>query len=223
MKSLLLLSVMLKTMVILLVSVMTILSFSQQAMAFTWTEVDDAGQLPGTAQITTRDGPLEFITGFLKSPTDVDMYAIFITGSESFSATTVGWTTGVDTQLTLFDSSGYGIYSNDNDATDGAQSTLPDRYLTPGLYYLAISDWDWDPVSDEGFIFPSHYPFLHLSTDVEGPTDVGGGSPITGWDGLSTIGGGSYTIALTGAVTSASAPKPSIMPWLLLLLGDENP
>lgn len=207
-------------MVILLVSVMTIISFSQQAVAFTWAEVNDAGQLPGTSQITTGEGLLEFITGFLESPTDVDMYAIFITGSGSFSATTVGWTTGVDTQLTLFDSSGYGIYSNDDDATDGLQSTLPDRYLPPGIYHLAISDWDWDPVSDEGFIFPSHYPFLHLRAEVEGPTDVGGGSPITGWDGLSTSGGGSYTIALTGAATSASVPKPSIMPWLLLLLDD---
>jgi len=205
-------------MVILLISVITILSFSQQAMALTWIEVDDAGQLPSTAEITTGDGLLEFITGFLENPTDVDMYAIFITGSGPFSATTVGWTTGVDTQLTLFDSSGYGIYSNDDESTDVVQSTLPDRYLTPGLYYLAISDYDWDPVSDEGFIFPSHYPFLHLRTEVEEPTDVGGGSPITGWDGLSTIGGGSYTIALTGAAPSASAPKPSIMPWIQLLL-----
>jgi hypothetical protein len=210
-----------KTTIILLISIMTIFSFSQQAMAFNWAEVDDAGELPGTAQTTYGDGSLEFITGFLESPTDVDMYEIFITGSGSFSATTVGWTTGVDTQLTLFDSSGYGVYSNDDESTDVVQSTLPDRYLTPGLYYLAISDYDWDPVSDEGFIFPSHYPFLHLRTEVEGPTDVGGGSPITGWDGLSTIGGGSYTIALTGAATSASAPKPSTMPWIpLLLLGD---
>jgi len=66
MKSLLLLlSVRSKTMVILLVSVMTILSFSQQAMALTWIEVDNAGQLPSTAEITTGDGLLEFITGFL--------------------------------------------------------------------------------------------------------------------------------------------------------------
>jgi hypothetical protein len=221
MRSLLLIKVLSNTMVILVVSVVAIISFSQQAVAFTWAEVDDAGQLPGTAQIPLGDEPLEFITGSLESPTDVDMYAIFITGGESFSATTVGWTTGVDTQLTLFDASGYGVYSNDDESTDVVQSTLPDRYLTPGLYYLAISDWDWDPVSDEGFIFPSHYPFLHLRTEVEEPTDVGGESPITGWDGSSTIGGGSYTIALTGAASSISAPKPGIMPWIPLLLLDD--
>ena len=209
-----------KSMVILVFSVATMLSFSQPAVAFTWTEVDDAGELPGTAEITTGKGPLEFIDGFLESPTDVDMYAIYITGSKSFSATTVGWTDGVDTQLTLFDSSGYGIYSNDNESNDVLQSTLPERFLTPGLYYLAVSDYDWDPVSDEGYIFPSHYPFLNLRNEVEGPTDVGGGSPITGWDGLSSIGGGSYTIALTGATSSVFAPKPSAMPWLPLLLGN---
>ena len=171
--SLRLLKVLLNTMVISLVFVLSMISFSQQADAFTWAEVGDAGELPSTAQITTGDGILEFIDGYLESPTDVDMYVIYITGSENFSATTVGWTTGVDTQLTLYDSSGHGVYSNDDESADVAQSTLPDRFLTPGLYYLAISDWDWDPVSDEGFIFPSHYPFLNLRADVEGSTDVG--------------------------------------------------
>jgi len=225
MKRLMLSGVMSKSIFILLISVLAILFFSQQAMTFTWAELDDAGELPSTAQATAGDEPLEFITGFLESPTDVDMYAIYITGSESFSATTVGWTTDVNTQLTLFDSTGMGVYSNDDDAsTDGVQSTLPAFHpltpTTPGIYYIAISDYDWDPVSEGGYIFPSHYPFLHLRTDVEGPTDVGGGSPVTGWDGLSTMGGGSYAIALTGAVSSASVPKPPVMPWLPLLLGD---
>ena len=213
-------SFMKKSAVVLIGCVVIIISVSQQVMAFSWTEVDDASQLPVTAQAIVGEGPLEFIGGVLESPTDVDMYAIYITGSESFSATTVGWTTGVDTQLTLFDSSGYGVYSNDDESTDVLQSTLPDCYLTPGIYYLAISDYDWDPVSDEGFIFPSHYPFVYLRTEVEGPTDVGGASPISGWDGLSAMGGGSYTIALTGAVASGAPPKRTVMPWLLLLLDD---
>jgi hypothetical protein len=96
-----LLSVVAKAMGILLISVMSVVTFWQPAEAFTWTEVEDAGDLPGTAQNITKIGPLEFITGSLASPTDVDMYAIFITGGGSFSATTVGWTAEVDTQLTL--------------------------------------------------------------------------------------------------------------------------
>jgi PKD repeat protein len=134
------------------------------------------------------------------------MYAIFINGDGSFSATTVDLTT-VDTQLTLFESSGMGVYSNDDDATTGgSQSTLPAFHLltptTPGLYYLAISDWDYDPVSDGGlFIFP-HPDTIGSNTAVDGPTGPGGESPVIGWGGISTIGGGAYTIALTGTNTS---------------------
>ena len=203
---LLFLRAMSKTMAILLVLFMTVISFSQKAMAFTWIEVDDAGQLPGTAQIPAGDGPLEFIEGFLESPTDVDMYAIFINGDGSFSATTVDLTT-VDTQLTLFESSGMGVYSNDDDATTGgSQSTLPAFHVltptTPGLYYLAVSDWDYDPVSDGGlFIFP-HPDTIGSNTAVDGPTGPGGESPVIDWGGISTIGGGAYTIALTGTNTS---------------------
>ena len=222
MRRLLLLSFMRKNLVILIGCVVALISFSPQGMAFTWTEIDDAGELPGTAQATAGDGPLEFITGSLESPTDVDMYVIFITGDGSFSATTVDLTT-LDSQLTLFNSSGMGVCSNDDDATDGSQSTLPAFHLltptAPGIYYIAISDWDWDPVSNGGFIFP-HPDSIASNPAVDGPTGPGGGLPIIDWDGISTIGGGSYTIALTGAVSSAFVPKPPIMPWLPLLLDD---
>ena len=216
-----LLSVMLKMLGMLLVSVMTLITFFQLAEAFTWTEVEEAGDLPGTAQLITQNEALEFITGSLSSPTDVDMYAIFITGGGNFSATTVGWTADVDTQLTLYDSSGIGIYSNDDFATDNNQSTLPAFHpltpITPGLYYLAISDWDYDPISDGGYIFP--HPTSGLSdTDVAGPTGPGGASPVTGWDGISLIGGGSYTIPLTGATAIAHLPKQTNLPSILLLL-----
>lgn len=218
---LMLLSVMLKMMSMLLVSVMAITTFSQLAEAFTWTEVEEAGELPGTSQRITQNGALEFITGSLSSPTDVDMYAIFITGGGNFSATTVGWTADVDTQLTLFDSSGIGIYSNDDFATENRQSTLPEfnplTPTSPGLYYLAISDWDYDPLSDGGYIFP-HPTSVHSNTAVDGPTGPGGGSPVTGWGGLSTRGGGSYTISLTGATSIAHLPKQANLPWILLLL-----
>lgn len=204
-----LLNVISKITVILLVCLMAVLLASHRTMAFTWTEIDDAGDLPYSAQIIDGDGPLEFIAGYLESPTDADMYEIYLPFDAIFSATTVGWTE-VDTQLSLFDSSGMGIYSNDDTARDIFQSTLPERSLTAGFYYLAISDWDWDPVSIEGYIFPSHYPFLHFRTAVEEPTDVGGGSPITGWKGLSTriAEDASYTIALTIDFISVPVPEP---------------
>jgi len=190
-------------------------------VAFTWAEIEDAGDLPETAQNIVGNGPLEFIVGYLDSPTDVDMYVIFITGGGGFSATTVGWTSDVDTQLTLFDSTGTGIYSNDDFAAGNLQSTLPAfNMLTPtvpGIYYLAISDWDYDPVSFEGYIFP-HPSSIGSDTDVNGPTGPGGALPITAWEGISTIGGGSYTIALTGSAAIEPAPKNANIPAMLMLL-----
>ena len=209
---------------ILLVSVLTVIGFPELAMPFTWVEVEDAGNLPSTAKKIAKYETLEFITGSLESPTDVDMYAIYIIGDGSFSATTVGWTIDVDTQLTLFDSSGIGIYSNDDFATDIRQSTLPAFHpltpLTPGIYYLAISDWDYDPVSEEGYIFP-HPDSIDSDTAIEGPNGPGGSSPITGWDGVSLTGGGSYIIALTGAATVARLSKGTALPGVLLLLLDQ--
>ena len=137
----------------------------------------------------------------------------------------MGWTTDVDTQLTLFDSSGIGIYSNDDFDTDNLQSTLPALNpltpTTPGLYYLAVSDWDYDPLSDGGYIFPHPISVHYSNTAVDGPTGPGGGSPVTGWGGISTSGGGSYTIALTGATAIANLPEgANLSGILMLLLGD---
>ena len=61
-------------------------------------------------------GPLTQITGTISSTTDRDMFEIFITGGGTFSATTVGTPgTVFDTQRYLFDSTGKGVYANDDD------------------------------------------------------------------------------------------------------------
>jgi len=173
-----------------------------------WVEIGDAGSLPGTAQNTTGSAPLSSITGTLTA-TDEDMYLISITNAATFSATTVGGT-AVDTQLFLFDSFGFGVYANDDSV--GVQSTLPagdvNSPTTAGLYYLAISEFDNDPVSPGGLIFPST-PF----GTVHGPTGPGGGQAVSGWTSASS-GGGAYSIQLTGAAP-ANVPEPIS----LLLLG----
>lgn len=176
-----------------------------------WAEIGDAGSLPGTAQNTTGSAPLSSITGTLTAA-DEDMYLISITNAATFSATTVGGT-AVDTQLFLFDSLGFGVYAND-DFVDSVvlQSTLPagdgNSPTTDGLYYLAISEFDNDPVSLGGLIFPST-PF----GTVHGPTGPGGGQAVSGWTSASG-GGGAYSIQLTGAAP-ANVPEPIS----LLLLG----
>jgi hypothetical protein len=86
------------------------------------TEAGDAGDLPATAQDLSAQGVVQ-IDGAFAIPTDVDVYKLCLSGGGTFSASTVEGTT-VDTQLFLFNSSGLGVYGNDD---EGAlrQSTLP--------------------------------------------------------------------------------------------------
>jgi hypothetical protein len=168
----------------------------------------DAGDLPATAQVTAGIGALTSISGTIGSATDADLYQIFITGGGTFSATTAstpGTTLG-DPQLFLFNAAGIGVYAND-DFGGSLQATLPaGNPLTPtapGLYYLAITSFNRDPVSPGGVIFP-------VGTLV-GPTGPGGGQPVSGYTG--TGGTGTYAIRLTGA-EFAVIPEPGTLTLL---------
>lgn len=172
----------------LVVSLGLIGGLAQAAHAITFNEVGDAGDLPAISQAAGVLPVLTQIAGSIGGSTDADMYAITISTAGLLSATTVG-TPGTlsDTQLFLFSFSGAGLLANDDSST--LRSTLPGTAVSPGLYFLAISGYDRDPVSAGGLIFPSS-PF----TTVFGPTGPGGASPIIGWAG--TGGTGTYTIDL---------------------------
>lgn len=191
------------------ISLLATVLASGQAQAVTFSEVSDAGETLNTAQVVQTglgSQPLESISGTLSG--DADLFKIFLTGGETFSATTASGAS-FDTQLFLFDSTGRGIYGNDNaSSTPGLnQSTLPTGGFSPtasGIYYLAISGFNYDPVSSRGKIFPD-FPETSFNA-VVGPTGPGGGSPLSGFDGAILDNGGSYTISLTGA---KSVPEPS--------------
>jgi hypothetical protein len=59
-----------------------------RAIAGTWTEQGDAGQLCSTAQVTTGTGTLDQIIGSVSSIQDVDLYRIRINDPATFSAST---------------------------------------------------------------------------------------------------------------------------------------
>lgn len=199
------------------ISALLVVVFSDRTQAASFTEIGDAGETLGTAQvIQSGSQPLESISGTLFR--DADVFNIFLTGGQTFSATTISPGTLVelpvdnllgvptkvleDPQLFLFDSSGRGVYAND-DSFGSSQSTLPSGGFSPsdsGIYYLALSSFDYDPVSTGGVIFPSE-----PSTEVYGPTGPGGGLSLSGFEGASNS-SGNYSIALSGAQT---VPEPS--------------
>jgi hypothetical protein len=166
-------------------------------------EDGDAGDLPATAQDLTGAG-VDTINGAVAEATDIDMYRICIGGGGTFSASSVGGT-AVDTQLFLFDSSGRGVYANDDEQDGVVQSLLPAGHpLAPqalGEYLLAVGAYNLDPLgADE--------PIFGPGTGVVGPTGPDGGEPVSGWGGRPGR-PGPYTVTLTGA---QCAPPPDTTP-----------
>ncbi|WP_165456821.1 DVUA0089 family protein [Aquabacterium lacunae] len=172
------------------------------AHASVWTETGDAVDMPAGQYVGAG---IDRINGSIQPLNDVDMYRLQL-GSGLFTASTVGLSS-VDTQLYLFDANGFGIVGNDDASSASLQSTISAN-LTAGVYFLAISAFNSDPLSLAGRIFPD-------STDFTGDpnwsaTGPGGGSALTGWTssgGATTTQAGSYGIQLN----TATVPEPASM------------
>ena len=191
---------------------------SLSARADIFNEIGDAGPNLPSANLTTQGGipagnSLTAINGTLSSATDVDVFAIRITSTSLFSATTVGGTS-MDTMLSLFGPGGQAIYAND-DSAGTLQSTLPGGssfLLGPGLYYIAIS------LSGNEAVNSANQLLFAQSADptaVRGPAAGVNPASLTGFNGGTSFPeSGAYTITLTGVT---AIPEPSV--WALSLLG----
>jgi hypothetical protein len=158
----------------------------------TWNETGDAPDSLATAQIVVGSGSLASIAGTIGAASDVDLYEFQICDFANFSATTVGQTT-LDTQLFLFDANGLGVTSNDDSQGVGQSTITALNLASNGIYYIAISVYNRDPVSSGGLIFnPPQFP------TEQGPNGPGAASPLSGWNST-TFTTGTYSIALTGA------------------------
>jgi hypothetical protein len=197
----------------------------------------DAGDLPGNSQNTSGEGPMLGLRGGLGSPLDggdtEDMYWIFIEDPKIFRATTSIEFNGFsdfDSQLWLFRPGtfgegggvqGFGLLGNDEaqglepgasmllrNSTDNSGAFVAE----PGLYLLAITRFDNDPLSDGGLIFNQTSRF-----EISGPDGPGGTRPILGWTGEGEGGDGNieYRIRLEG-VTFANLPAPGAIGLLCL-------
>jgi hypothetical protein len=195
-----------------------------------------AGSTLATSQDLTADNVSE-IQGALSGTdlNDASLFKIFITDAADFSAMTIdsGSFDFPDTVLSLFDSSGVGVYLNDDADPSNAADTfscLPSADssnpcanarggagpVTDGVYYLAISRGANYPLDDMGNeIFSPVF-----STDVVGPSSS---DPLGGWDqGAFTAPDFDlvdYDIVLTGA--GVATPEPAAWPVIsgALLLG----
>ncbi|MFN5944962.1 MAG: hypothetical protein ACK5ZG_08165 [Phycisphaerae bacterium] len=108
--------------------------------------------------------------------------------------------TTVDTQMFLINADGTGVAMND-DVVGGtaSQSALSSNFVTAnGTYYLAIVQYDRDPVSN---ICNDAAMWLDTPFRSErAPDGPGATSPLAGWISTPvTPSSGPYTITLTGA------------------------
>jgi hypothetical protein len=169
-----------------------------------WTEQGDAGDLPETAQATGTDTstPLRTISGTLDA-NDVDMFAIYIADPSAFRAETNTTTTDFDSQLWLFDVNGNGIVHDDDSAGSlrsritNANNCIPG----PGIYYIAISRWNRDPIDCDGNA---------IWTSASNACAVAGRSRVASWTGSTSA--GTYQIVLQGAFTAPLGADPADCP-----------
>lgn len=164
---------------------------SPEAMA-QWTEVGDAGDLPGSAQSPVCTGPLTSISGSLGA-SDVDMYCIHIDAGLPYAASVCGAGASFDSQLWLFATTGNGIAFGDDTCGDGStQSRLGVIQPGGGDYLLAISRFDRDALNAGGAAIWNDADFA-VERAPDGP---GAPGPVASWAGT-TAGPVSYTISLT--------------------------
>lgn len=202
---------------------------AQPAAASDWIEPrnQDAGEFVAFAQVPVGIGELETITGVLDGPVNPgfgqppgvpdfqDLFMIQIVTPSAFTARTVPFGfADIDTELYLFDLSGFGLLNNDNElgppnffsrivpmATDGTFTLT-----TPGFYVIGVAAAGNIPTSAGGPIFAKSN-----SLEVSGPDGPGGAMPHTGW--ITNEVNGRYVIELTG---TAYVPAPGAGAAMLL-------
>ncbi|UCG72392.1 MAG: VPLPA-CTERM sorting domain-containing protein [Chromatiales bacterium] len=180
--------------------------------AATWTEVGDAGESLGTADMTMGVGSLTTIDATLidlgGQTDDVDLYRISIVDTTAFAVSvTADLSEDNDAAMWLFDSNGFivgganfpDIFPGFDDRADG-DCELPSSPCLPeffpgdfaggatGIYYLGFSLYATDPV-------------------------VGSGLPLSGWDRFPfPFQTGPYSLSLSGVEFSV-VPLPAAA-WL---------
>jgi hypothetical protein len=206
-------------------SLLTMSLLANPANAIDWTEVGDAGQLIGTAQQPTGDDRLRNIYGTISTTNDVDMYRLYISNPDTFSAAVISTSGNLDSAIALFNDGGYALYANDDAMLGTHNAALPAGHLhgpqSAGWYNLAVVALGTPPVSGDSLTL-DHEIFPNVSapyTQILTATGPGGASPLTGWVPVENMAlNEEYRLRLTGVHVSA-VPEPETYAMLLAGLG----
>lgn len=180
----------------------------------------EVGDLPATAQ-TYYGSSGTTIAGTIGGGTDVDMFAICVSDTANFEASVNNGGAAFDTQLFLFNADGTGAAMNDDepDVAGTLQShmmlnnsllpTAPAIVLpSGGLYYLAISPYNRDPISSAvvtDLIWNNTATTPAGSFDATwAPNGVTPTLPVVGWTNTGNA-GGAFTITMVGGSTICPA------------------
>lgn len=194
------------------------------------TETTDVGELLNTAGLSDSQPAgtsLDSISGFLGF-NDIDLYQIRVSGG-AFSATTteaVPIPPILDTQLTLFNATGLGVFASDNASGDPFRKSTISGILTSGIYYIGVSVKGYNPQSAGGEIFQTilDIPSTTFNPDpATSATGAGAASPLSSWS-TGFAESDNYTITFTGAEfvgpsSPASIPFDGSPIWGTIILG----
>ncbi len=183
-----------------------------------------AGDLPATAEVVPGVAGVTYtaISG-TTVPTAAgdntyngDMYEITVASPAAFTASTTAFVAGAndfDDQISLFNSSGVGISTNDDAASGGDQSSLTVSSLLAGNYYLLITGSGNYPIDATGALI---FPNFTTTGNSEGTYAATSTLPISNYTGY-TNEGGKYVIALS--IIPNIVPEPSTLTALAAGLG----
>ncbi len=179
------------------------LGLAADAWGGPWTELGDAGELPGSAQSIAGVGLLTSIDGTIATHNDRDLYCIRIVDRTQFLARVL-CAAFADPDLWLFTQGGVGL--SHNDACNGGDTRLTGSFVpSNGLYLLGIS-WDQGSALNVGGADIWSPPYVVGERAPDGP---GAPGPLTSWAPQSLVFvNRAYSILLTGC-EACDVPTPT--------------
>ncbi len=180
-----------------------ILTAANPARSATFSEQPgDNERIPSAQNLGTLAGDNTINGNLTAIPFDADLFAFSLQAGSRLTASVNDFT--FDTQLFLFNASGFGLTGNDNTSPTFLNPSFSFTASVDGIYYLGITGTNYDPIDSAGnFIFGDNTTGNFLITSAESLAGWAKRDPFD-FDPVS----GNYTINLS--ITPLTAvPEPS--------------